>query len=179
MDIEYHGQYDKSTFFKAVFLTSRPTKWNAVLRIGSSILITVIFIAYIIMVAFKDSISTMETMRVSKYFLTLPFLDYFLLQPYISPYFTASKIWKNPAMQIPLTGVLSSQGVALISSSGGRDETPWRSFSRMRIGPDFISLLTGDGVISVLPRHFFKTETDWERAKQLVNFKVMEAGQKK
>ena len=174
MEIEFQGQYDKATVFKAVALANKPSKRNSLIRIGLTVLFVAIYATYFITVADKDGLSSFEILRSGRHLITLPFIAYFLLQPYISSFFAASNLWKNPNMQKPLAGVISDQGIVYISLSKSRREIAWESFAKKRISEDLIVLLTADGVLSFFPRHFFKTEADWKRVKQWVDFKVAE-----
>ncbi len=174
MEIEFQGQYDKNTTFKAVKLANKPSRLNSIIRIGLTALIAFIFIAYYVAIANKESLSSFEIFRSGRHLITIPILLYFLLQPYISSYQTAANIWKNPIMQKPLSGVISSQGVAYISSTGRR-ETDWAKFAKKHVTENLIVLLTADGVLSFFPRHFFKDDNDWRIVVQWANSKVAEA----
>ncbi len=174
MEIEFQGQYDKSTTFKAVKLANKPSKLNSVIRVGLTVLITFIFIAYYVSIANKESLSSFEIFRSGRHLIIIPILLYFLLQPYLSSYQAAANIWKNPIMQKPLSGAISGQGVAYISSTG-RSETDWAKFAKKRVTENLIVLLTADGVLSFFPRHFFKDDNDWRIVLQWVSSKVVEA----
>lgn len=175
MEIEFQGQYDKPTIFKAVSLANKPSKRNTIIRIGFTILFLAIYIAYFINLGSKETLSSFDFLKAGRHLITLPIVAYFLLQPYISSYFAASNLWKDPTMQRPLAGAISSQGVAYISSTKKRREIAWESFAKKQMSENLIVLLTADGVLSFFPRHFFKTDNDWQRVKQWVDFKVTEA----
>lgn len=175
MEIEFQGQYDKTILFKAVSLANKPSKRNTTIRIGLTILFLAIYIAYFINVGSKETLSSFDILKVGRHLIALPVIAYFFLQPYISSYFAASSLWKNPIMQKPLAGAISSQGIAYISSTKERQEIAWGSFAKKQMSENLIVLLTADGVLSFFPRHFFKTDDDWQRVKQWVDFKVAEA----
>jgi hypothetical protein len=173
MEIEFQGQYDKATLFKAVQLANKPSKRNTILRISFAVLIVALFVAYAIAIANKDSLSSFEIFRSGRHLITIPFLLYFLLQPYISAYQTTNNLWKSPFMRAPMQGVVSSQGI-VYGVSVGRTETPWGKFAKKQVTNNLIVLLTDDGILSILPRHFFKTENDWQIVTQWVKVKVIE-----
>lgn len=175
MEIEFQGQFDKVTIYKAVKLANKPSKRNSIIRIGLTILFLAIYIAYFISVGNQENLSTFDFLRAGRHLFTLPFIAFFLLQPYISSYFTASNLWKNPSMQKPLSGAISNQGIAYISSSKTRHEIVWDRFAKKQSSENLIVLLTADGILSIFPRQFFKTADDWQRIKQLIDFKVTEA----
>lgn len=176
MEIEFQGQYDKDTIFKAVKLANKLSKRNSLIRISLAVLIAVIFVAYFIAVLNKEGLSSFEIFRSGKLLITIPILLYFLLQPYISAYQTTASLWKNPTMQKPLNGVISGQGVAYISSSTRRREIDWSKFAKKQVTENLLVLLTADGVLCFFPRHFFKTDNDWRIVVQWVNSKVVEVG---
>lgn len=175
MEIVFQGYYDKGTLFKAISLANKPSKRSTIFRIGITVLFIGIYIVYFLSLASKESLSTYELLRSGRHLFSLVFIAIFLLQPYISSYFTALKIWKDPLMQEPLSGYLSSQGVAYRSSSGTEKIISWASFAKKQTTDTLLVLLTADGVVSFFPRSFFKTDDDWRRAKQLVDFNVVEA----
>jgi len=175
MEIEFQGQYDKATVFKAVYLANKPSKRNSLIRIVLTVLFVVIYAAYFLTVASKESLSSFEMLRSSRHLITLPIIAYFLLQPHISSYIAATNLWRNPTMTKPLTGVISGQGVAYISLTKGRREITWEKFTKSQTTDNLIVLLTADGILSFFPRHFFKTDNDWKRVQQWVDFKVVEA----
>jgi hypothetical protein len=174
MEIEFQGQYDKGTVFQAVKLANKSSKLNSVIRIGLIAFIALIFIAYYVSIANKESLSSFEVLRSGRHLITIPILLYFLLRPYIGSYQTAVKLWKNPTMQKPLSGIISSQGVAYVSSTGRR-EIDWAKFAKKQITESLIVLLTADGVLSFFPRHFFKSDNEWRTVVQWINSKVVEA----
>lgn len=59
-------------------------------------------------------------------------------------------------------------------SSRSQKEYKWQQYSKKQIEPDMIVLLTVDGILTVLPCDFFKSDADWERVKQLADFNVVE-----
>jgi hypothetical protein len=63
MEIEFHGQLDRKSFFKAVALANRPSQRNIIIRIVLGLVFLSIFIAYFIMVAAKDSYSSADVFR--------------------------------------------------------------------------------------------------------------------
>jgi hypothetical protein len=175
MEIEIQGKYDKATVFQAVSLANKPSKRNSFFRIGLSVIFTAIFAAYFITVLYDDNLSSIDLLRVIRILLTLPFIALFLLQPYFSSYFVASKLWKKPAMHKNIIGVVSEQCLTYISSTNERKEIDWKSIIKKKTSKSLIVLVTADGVIDFFPRYFFKTDHDWETVKKWVDFKVIQA----
>jgi hypothetical protein len=175
MEIEFQGQYDRDTIFKAVKLANKPSRRNALIRVGLAVLVAIILIAYFISVAGKGTLTTSEIFRSGRHLITILFLAYFLLQPTISAHRTAAALWKDPAMQKPQYGIISGLGIAYISASGVRSEIDWGRFAKKQVTENLIVLLTADGILSFFPRRFFKTDSDWRLVVQWVNSKVVEA----
>lgn len=175
MEVEFQGQYDRASLFRAVALANQPSRRGAILRIGLATLILVVYVVYFVHAALEDTSSTFDILRAGRHLVTMLIFAGFLLWPYISSRFTASKIWKGSSVQCMLTGRISSEGTVVLRASGAQEETPWERFAKKRISDDLIVLLTADGILFMFQRNFFKTDRDWQRVKQWVNFEVLEA----
>ncbi len=174
MEIEFRGHYDQATFFRAVALANQPSRREKIIRTGITIFFTVIYIAYFALAASKEDLSSFDIFRTARHVIALPFIGYILLQPYIATYFSAQKMWKDPATSKPLAGMISSQGIAYISSRSRRDFT-WDKFARARKADDLIALLTVDGTMAAFPRGFLRSDDDWRVLQQWIDAKVIEA----
>lgn len=175
MEIQFQGQYDKQTIFDAVRMANKPTLRSSLIRIGAAVLMGAILIANIGVIASKESGSAVDDSRLIRMVLSLFILLYFLLQPYLSSYSTASGLWKDSGMQKPLQGAISSRGVTFYSSTVLRRESEWNKFARKRVTEKLIVLLADDGVLTILPRSFFSTDQDWQIAQQWVQSNVVDA----
>lgn len=173
MEIGFQGQYKKDTIFKAVKLGNKPSKRDSLVRIGLVVLLLVFLVSYFISMATQQTLLSFEVFRSGRHLITIPVLLYFLLQPYISSYLVATSLYKNPVMQTPISGVISSQGIVYISSTGRR-EINWDKFAKKQLTENLIVLITADGTLSFFPRHFFKDENEWRMVLQWVNSKVVE-----
>lgn len=174
MEIEFQGLYTRDDIFKGVKLANQPTRRQATIRIGLSFLVITLFVILAIGTAVDQPESSFEIVRSIRHFIMLPVLLYFLLLPYISSYSAAVTLWKHPLMRHPQNGSVTSQGITLISTIRGQTETTWEKFAKKKMTDGLIVLVSDDGVLSLLPRHFFKTETDWSTARKLVDYKVRE-----
>lgn len=175
MEIEFAGRYDRETVFQAVRLANKPSRLSSVLRIGSAILLAGLFAGYLIAFFRSGQISSTEIVQAGRLLLTVPFILYIVLQPYLSSRRLAGKIWKDPAMRMPVTGTISGQGIRYLSSTQSPREMDWSLFAKRQVVEDLIVLLTADGLLSFFPRNFFKTENDWRVVLQWVNARVAEA----
>ena len=174
MEIEFQGQYDKATIFKAVALASKPSRRNMNFRIGISVFSFAIYIAFSIFEAIKHNLPPLDLLGSPSSLLLLAVIAYFFIQPKVTSYFTASRLWRNPALQHPLTGVISSQGVAYFSSSKGRRDFTWESFVKKQLSEEIITLVSSTGVVSIFPRSFFKSDPDWNTVRLWVLQNVIE-----
>lgn len=174
MEIKFQGQYNKDIVFKAVKLANKPSKTSFFIRIGLVVLIIIIFIAYIISIFTKDSLSSFEIFRSGRHLITIPVLLYFLVQPYISSYRTATNLWNDPILQKPFSGFISSQGITY-NLPAEIQGFSWAEFAKKNVTDDLIVLLTTDGILAFFPRHFFKDNNEWRTVTQWVNSKVIEA----
>lgn len=96
-----------------------------------------------------------------------------LLVPYFRSWRTAAQLWRDPSIQALQSGAVTSSGI-MYRSSRSQKEYKWQQYSKKQIEPDMIVLLTVDGILTVLPCDFFKSDADWERVKQLADFNVVE-----
>jgi len=175
MEIEFHGQYDKKSFMKAVSLASKPSKRNALIRLGISFIFVLIFAAYFINLAMEDNLSSFELLRSSRHVISILILVYFIFQPNISAYIVALRLWKDPSTRKPLAGAISGQGITFFTSTNGRREKGWESYVKKRTTEDMLVLLSAAGELTYFTRQFFNNDEDWKKVVQWANFKVMEA----
>lgn len=172
MEINFQGQLDKKSFYRAVALASRPTKRNRVMRVIFSIILvglTVAMIADILV----NGIRATEQFRVVRILLSLVTVSYVLFAPYIHSWRTATRLWHDSLIRAPQSGAVTSSGITY-KSSRSQTEYKWKQYSKKQIELDMVVLLTVDGILTVLPREFFKCDVDWERVKQMVDFNVVE-----
>jgi len=174
MEVEFFGKYTKSDFYQAIALMNKPSRRSTIIRIGLVVIFTVMYAAYFISIATKENQTTFDIARAGRHVISIGIILYFLLQPYISAYQSASKLWKIPSVQEPFGGSVSNQGI-IYSSAHGKRTRPWDQFAKIQKTDKFIALLTPDGELSLLPRNFFKNESDWKIVQQWANFKVIEA----
>jgi hypothetical protein len=174
MEIEFYGKYDKADFYQAVALVNKPSRRSTIIRIGIVVILTALYAIYFVSMATKENLSTFDVARAGRHVISIGIILYFLLQPYISAYQAATKLWKIPAVQAPFGGFVSSQGITY-NLANGRKERLWDQFAKIQKNDKFIALLTPDGALSLLPRSFFKNENDWKIVQQWANYKVIEA----
>ena len=174
MEVEFQGQYDKAIIFKAVALASKPSRRNMNFRIGISVFSIAVYAAFSVFEATRHNLPPLNLLLSPSSLLLLAVIAYFFIQPRITSYFIASRLWRNPALQHPLSGAISSEGVAYFSSSKGRRDFAWESFVKKQLSEDMITLVSSDGVLSIFPRSFFKSDPDWNTVRLWVLENVVE-----
>jgi len=172
MNINFQGEFDKSTLFKAVALAKRPSRRSTLVRIGITVFFIGLYIDFFLVIGGGSLSDTLQALGSDSRHLIAVFLAAcFLFLPSISSYFSASNLWKQPEMHTPVSGTISSTGVTFTSSSKRR-EIPWENFAKKRAEGDLIVLVTPRGKLSIFRRDFFKTDKDWESFQQWVDSNV-------
>ncbi|PKO00601.1 MAG: hypothetical protein CVU42_03395 [Chloroflexi bacterium HGW-Chloroflexi-4] len=171
MEIEFKGFYSREDVFKAVFLANKPTKKRELIRIGVSSLAMVIYIAYTVLASIQNKTPLLDPNMIGSHVLYILLIVLFLYYPNITSAITAFKIWRAPTMRYEYRGNLSSEGVLY---SGKKTLITWDQIVQKQVTDEIIVLLTGNGILSFFPRGFFKSEGDWQRATQLVEFNLSE-----
>lgn len=174
MKIEFNGQYTRDEFYRAVALINGPSRRGTTLRIIILVILVALYIAYFIFAVPEASQSTFELVRVGRHVITVGIILYILSLPYLSAYRTAARLWNLPSVQGTFHGYVSSQGVIHGSSSDGQ-VINWDRFAKVRMNDKFIALLTADGILSLLPRSFFRSEAEWNVVRQWAGHRVAEA----
>ncbi len=160
MEIPFKGQYTQLEFARAVQLANRSGGRS---RFGGWMLVAAL--AAVIFLSgksfFSESSSTGDPFIFIRIALAGLMLLAFLLFDPARAYLQTRRLWKNPAMQQQISGRVNHTGLVYTNVSPFRT-VPWGRFARLRLNKDLASLLTADGVITVLPRRFFKSESDWQ-----------------
>jgi hypothetical protein len=166
MEIKFQGQYDRTLFYKAVRLANQPKGnqrrflWFMLLfGLGTVILLLVrinetkdlagnaiLLAAGVIMVVVVGGI-------------------------FLQPIYTAWKLWANPGVQRVLKGRATNRGITYFLEEG-KNEILWDRINRVRKGPGLVTLVRNDGLMLVVPRRFFKRDSDWRKFLTLVGKKA-------
>jgi hypothetical protein len=171
MDIEFGGEYDKKQFFRAVALANMPSRRGRVIRLAVLAVIVLIFVA---LVADYLTHGNQRADKVIRIAINVLILGYFLLSPYISSWRIASRLWKGKIASSPhVEGRVTGHGI-VYESAASEKEFAWETFSRVRKARDLVVLVTADGVMSIHPRSFFRSDPDWDRFQQLADYNVVE-----
>jgi len=172
MQINFQGQYDRDLFFKAVALANRPPKNRQ--RLLS--LMLVIAIGALGVIGYRI-ITTGDLIGNVLYLAAAIFMGGFVAQIFLRPYFVARKLWENPGTQRPLKGVVTDHDIIYVFPEG-QNKIEWRRFNRLQKSDDLITLVRTDGLLVVFPRHFFKSESNWNKFNKVVDEKVIALDEK-
>ena len=155
------------TFFRAVRLANRGTGNNRTISLLA--LAAIVIAIYFTSQAYLTG-SDPDPFNLVRLGLALLLLVVFLGYPYVLAYYQTARLWRNPAMQKTISGRVHDQGITYTNTTPFRS-VPWEKFARLRVDPSLVALLTSDGVLTVLPRSFFKSEHDWQKFRTLVQNK--------
>ena len=171
MGVEFRGHYSKWDLFRAVYLANKPSLFKSAIHIVLGILVIGLFTAYFFIVANKD-FYTVNKFTLGRQLLSLCLIIFYFVYPYVGTFLTVQKNWKDPSMRGLYSGIISING---IQYSGNPSAIEWRCFAKKSIRSNMILLLTSDGVLCFFPRSFFASVSDWQRAKQFADYKIVEA----
>lgn len=168
MEFEFSGQHDKATYFRAIRWIYKPSRRDLIIRIAAFVAFLVLYVA-LIATAVKEDVSISESARIFRHFLTFLILAYFLFQPYIKSYQTASRLWQDPLIQRKINGRISTIGIQIAPSN---DWMAWDQFVKVYKSEDVVVLLTAARLFVILPRNFFRDDNDWKMLQSFIASKV-------
>jgi hypothetical protein len=119
----------------------------------------------------EDGVSTFEFSKIARHLITFLILAYFIFQPYLKSYQTASRLWQDPVIRRNLSGHVSSLGIQFNPSN---EWMAWDQFVKIYKSTDLVVLLTAARLFVILPRKFFQSDKDWQMLQSLIGSKVKE-----
>lgn len=167
MEIKFQGRYDKSLFFQAVRLANQPARNQRFLQ--PLMLVFVLIAIGLLLVRLANSGDLLGN---ASYIAVILIVGSFVARGYLLPFLAARKLWTNPALQQDLKGSISAKGITY-SLQQGKNELPWNRFNRIRRARGLTTLVARDGLLLIFPRHFFKTDRDWQKFNQLVDNSII------
>lgn len=168
MEIPFKGQLDRAVFFRAVRLANRGSGPG---RTVSLLALAAVGVAIYFAVQSYLTDPVIDSANIVRLGFALLLMGIFLGFPYVLAYYQAARLWKNPAMRNLISGRAHDRGITYTNTNPFRSVS-WSHFARLRLKPDLVALLTSDGVLTVFPRTFFKSEADWDKFRQLVQSKL-------
>ncbi|MBC8336347.1 MAG: YcxB family protein [Anaerolineales bacterium] len=167
MQIKFKGQYDKKLFYNAVRLANQPGRTSRLMYIFVGLVFGVMAVSTI-----SEIIKTGDFAGNIIEIALLLLLGVVLYQAYIPTYLGARRMWNTTSVQRPLSGYVTKQGITYNFPKGDKSY-PWSDFNRLRKVGGLVTLITIRGMLLIFPRHFFNTETDWERFTKLIDTHVV------
>ena len=156
MDVEFHGQFDKPTFFKAVTLANRQNKRSIIIRyvlIG----VAAIFLAINVFNFFaRGSRNSNDILSVV---LSVIILLYFIFGVKLTTNTLAARLWRSEGVHQEQTGTITAEGITYHPDT---TMITWERYSRGQSTEDMQLLMTEDGLLSIFPRSFFNSDEDWK-----------------
>lgn len=172
MQIKFNGRYDKDLFFQAVRVANQP---------GRNARIMYIFVALVFGVMLATTTKNVaQTGDLAGNLISIGLLlvmGFLLYQAYVPPYLGARKMWTPELVQRVFTGTITKSGITYNFPQGNKIYQ-WSDINRLRIAPSFVTLVALSGMLLIFPRRFFKTNTDWERFKSVVESNVVSVKKK-
>jgi hypothetical protein len=166
MEIRFHGQYDRATFFKAVRLANQPA--------GSQRKFLWFLLAFGLGALVLLLIRAMMTADWAGNAILLGAAALMVLLVgglFLRPYFAAWQMWANPGTRRLLKGQVNNHSIIYLLDIG-TNEIPWNRIRRIRINEHLAALVRDDGLLLVFPRRFFKRNSDWRNFTKLASSKI-------
>ena len=167
MQIKFNGQYDKKLFFNAVRIANEPGRSARMLHI----LVAMVFGVMTVTTA-QDILSTGDWAGNFINLALIALMGLVLYQAYVPAYLGARKMWNGSNVQRPLNGYVTEKGITYKFEQGNKFY-PWSDFNRRRQIPNLITLVTLRGMLLIFPRHFFKSDADWEKFNSLAETRII------
>jgi len=156
MNLKFNGRYDKKLFYEAVRVSNQSGNARALNLFAALGFAATTFLTARNLFAggdWKENLAEIALMVLT---------GAVLLQSYLPSYFAARKLWKNPALQRPLRGVITEKDIRY-QFDAGEKRYAWEEIRRARIQRDFVALVAKGGMLLIFPRRFFRREKDWQR----------------
>ena len=167
MEIKFQGKYDKNLFYRSVRLANQPARSQRFLQP-----LMLVFVTVALGVLVVRLVNSGDLLGNASYFAVIMIAGSFVARAYMLPYLAARKLWANLAVQADLKGSITRSGITY-SLKQGQNEMPWSRFRRIRRATGLTTLVARDGLLLIFPRHFFKTDTDWQKFNQLVDTSII------
>lgn len=166
MDVEFHGQFDKATFFKAVSLANQQSKRSMIIRyvlVGIAALFLVINIFNFIARGGQKSDDIVSLV------LSIIILVYFIFGVKLTTYALATRLWKGEGVHQPQSGTINEEGIIYHPDT---TIVAWERYGRGKSTDDMQLLMTEDGLLSIFPRSFFASDEDWKSFQNWVDTRI-------
>jgi hypothetical protein len=165
MEITFEGQLTKGDIRKSLVMHHRPSKAVSIIRITLIIIVLLAYLVYFFLYSSKD--------LVEEFGIILPLLIiiYVLALPFILPYNTLPKHFKDPDFQSNVSGKITDQSVT-INMLHAKSEIEWALYKKQKRSDDLMLLYLDKLTYNLFPRRFFNSDEDWKNFLELVNQKI-------
>ena len=167
MQIKFNGIYDKKLFFNAVRLANEPGRTSRMLYILVAMVFGVVTVTTI-----GEIIKTGDWQGQIIEIALILLMGLVLYQAYIPAYLGARKLWTQELAQRQFNGYVTAKGITYKFEQGNKFYD-WSDFNRRRQVVGLATLITLGGMLLIFPRHFFKSDADWEKFINLVETRVI------
>lgn len=161
MTISFSGTHDQETINQAVDLATRQSLVSLALRILGVMILLVVFAGTVYLFLGQGERTPEDVVRLALRVFTMPVLIYVLLRPYFDAPMMKKRLWNDPAVRAPQAGVADEEGLTL-HGLGGSTVIRWSDLARAAASEDLLVIQARGGPLTVLPRRFFASETDWQ-----------------
>lgn len=160
--IEFRGAYTQEQIERAVQLANRPGRTQQLIRAVLAALVLGLAGWYLYDLLAAGSFALARFLR---FLVPVAVLAFFLLVPVILTRRASRQIWAQAEQTGTVHGFLDEQGVTFGAQED--DLVLWEQYDRGRVEADLVVLVTNTGLLTALPRAFFASEVDWQRAREL------------
>ena len=167
MQIKFNGKYDKKLFFNAVRLANEPGRNARLLHILVAMVFGVMTITTV-----QSLIATGDWAENIFNLALIALMGLVLYQAYVPPYLGARKMWTAELAQRQFNGYVTNKGITYKFEQGNKFYD-WSNFNRRKQIAGLVTLITLQGMLLIFPRHFFKSDADWEKFSNLVETRVI------
>jgi hypothetical protein len=165
MEVNFSGIYKKNELLESLKIHSIRSKVEIIIRI---IGITFVILAYIFYFTITTDIDLNTIFGIT---LPLIIIIYVFARPFVMPYEAISKLMKDKDVQGTISG-FASNDVFVWKTSLSSSDTKWEVFKKAEIRENLVMLYQGNNSFFMIPKYFFKNETDWQNFITLVQSKL-------
>jgi hypothetical protein len=163
LEIEFHGQFDKKIFFKAVALANRQSLRSTIFRYVLTGIAAIFLVINVFNFFARGAQNSNDILSV---LLSAIILLYFIFGMRLTTYALASRLWKSAGVHEEQAGTINQEGITYYPDP---TTIPWECFGRGQSIEDLQLVMTKDGLLSIFPRSFFNCDEDWKTFRNWVD----------
>ena len=165
MQADFSGKYNWTHVLRAVLLISRPKGWRLALQYGLPA-VFLIALGVLLYTLATDPTATHLARLIQPGMLVL-LLGLFSLLPWARQFSVSYRIWRDPRMHRPVNGFIGSEGISFGAGENAR-MVIWKRYIRWFSTKDLLVALDKDASLTILPRIFFTSDADWQKAQRML-----------